>query len=79
MGSIRIKNSGIGPKSNEEITIYLLLINKLVLERAAKKAGGRARALPHHSKPGTGICGQCPLLKHGARALLSGHRAIMGN
>ena len=63
---------------------YLVIIvpsfqNKLVLERAEKKAGGRAWAMPHHSKSGKGICGQCPFFKHRARALAGGHRAFMGN
>ena len=45
------------------------VVVQLVLERAEKKAGGRAWAMPHHSKSGKGICGQCPLFKHRARAL----------
>ena len=51
----------------------------LVLEWAEKKACGSSWAMPHHSKSGKGICGQCPFFKHRARALAGGHRAFMGN
>ena len=58
--------------------IIIHSIRMVVLERAEKKAGGRARAMPHHSKSGKGICGQCPLFKHRAWALAGRASGIYG-
>ena len=71
----RVKAARIRQRRTNVVRRYRVL----VLERAEKKAGGRAWAMPHHSKSGKGICGQCPFFKHRARALAGGHRAFMGN